>query len=565
MKKGFTLIELLAVIVLLGIVSLIATPIVIDIIDDYRESANLRSIEGYARAIKQEYYNQSMDGSIPVIDENFLKNVSTGGGDVVCENILYNYNNGVIMYKCKIPKSDNEYCYGNDKHYECDNSEFLGMITGDSDVEPESLITLLLKQYSDLNTTGLVRDISNQNIYYYTGTNDQVANNYLWYGGHQWRVLEFDENAKTLTLIAQQPLTSIQPASAVWDTKETYESSYINNWLNDYFWNSLDSDIQRNILDIKFNIGTYTEVDEILTTQKVGLLDEEQYKRAGSANSFLDIKDDFWLGNRYSSSDIRVVNDLGNLTNYSLSYSAGVRPVIKIYDLSIDVGDGTLVDSYQMINRASSTSEVQVGEYINIQYNGDDSACGSDNMCTFRVVSKNNDGIKVVLNGLLSTTSKWADSASDNITTSDLIYTNVLNGFIENIDSKFTTTGTYGVGMYAPEDSYAVPQTPTITTNIGLPTAGEMFSGNDIDLGTLNDKTFVDINSIENPIESSSYWTMNRSSSSNVRFVNANGRIGYNPYTNSYGVRPVIYLKAGTSALTFAGGEGTAQSPYVLQ
>ena len=34
MKKGFTLIELLAVIVILAIIALIATPIVIDIIND---------------------------------------------------------------------------------------------------------------------------------------------------------------------------------------------------------------------------------------------------------------------------------------------------------------------------------------------------------------------------------------------------------------------------------------------------------------------------------------------------------------------------------------------------
>lgn len=39
MKKGFTLIELLAVIIILAIVALIATPIILDVIDDARESA----------------------------------------------------------------------------------------------------------------------------------------------------------------------------------------------------------------------------------------------------------------------------------------------------------------------------------------------------------------------------------------------------------------------------------------------------------------------------------------------------------------------------------------------
>ncbi len=39
MKKGFTLIELLAVIIILAIVALIATPIILNVIDDARRSA----------------------------------------------------------------------------------------------------------------------------------------------------------------------------------------------------------------------------------------------------------------------------------------------------------------------------------------------------------------------------------------------------------------------------------------------------------------------------------------------------------------------------------------------
>ena len=39
MKKGFTLIELLAVIIILAIVALIATPIVLNVVDDAKDSA----------------------------------------------------------------------------------------------------------------------------------------------------------------------------------------------------------------------------------------------------------------------------------------------------------------------------------------------------------------------------------------------------------------------------------------------------------------------------------------------------------------------------------------------
>lgn len=49
-KKGFTLIELLAVIVILAIIALIATPIILNIINDSREKSNLRSVEAFGKA-----------------------------------------------------------------------------------------------------------------------------------------------------------------------------------------------------------------------------------------------------------------------------------------------------------------------------------------------------------------------------------------------------------------------------------------------------------------------------------------------------------------------------------
>lgn len=52
-KKGFTLIELLAVIVILAIIALIATPLVLNIINDTKRSASVRSGEFYLAAVEQ--------------------------------------------------------------------------------------------------------------------------------------------------------------------------------------------------------------------------------------------------------------------------------------------------------------------------------------------------------------------------------------------------------------------------------------------------------------------------------------------------------------------------------
>ena len=60
-KKGFTLIELLAVIVILAIIALIATPIVLNIIKTSRKGAFARSAEGVLKASKIYYASSLME------------------------------------------------------------------------------------------------------------------------------------------------------------------------------------------------------------------------------------------------------------------------------------------------------------------------------------------------------------------------------------------------------------------------------------------------------------------------------------------------------------------------
>jgi type IV pilus assembly protein PilA len=60
-KKGFTLIELLAVIVILAIIALIATPIVLNIIANTKENAQLRSAEMYLDAVEQSIMMKKME------------------------------------------------------------------------------------------------------------------------------------------------------------------------------------------------------------------------------------------------------------------------------------------------------------------------------------------------------------------------------------------------------------------------------------------------------------------------------------------------------------------------
>ncbi|MDO4963512.1 MAG: leucine-rich repeat domain-containing protein [bacterium] len=60
--KGFTLIELLAVIVILAIIALIAVPIIIDIIEDSKKEAQIRSAENYLKAVELAIAKENLNG-----------------------------------------------------------------------------------------------------------------------------------------------------------------------------------------------------------------------------------------------------------------------------------------------------------------------------------------------------------------------------------------------------------------------------------------------------------------------------------------------------------------------
>ena len=112
-KSGFTLIELLAVIVILAIIALIATPIIMGVIEDARKGANKDAALGFGKAVENtiatqlikcpdmlvdEIHEETIDISNCIIDEEAKTSLDINyqGTKPDWTNLFYDNTNGTL-------------------------------------------------------------------------------------------------------------------------------------------------------------------------------------------------------------------------------------------------------------------------------------------------------------------------------------------------------------------------------------------------------------------------------------------------------------------------------------
>lgn len=173
------------------------------------------------------------------------------------------------------------------------------------------------------------------------------------------------------------------------------------------------------------------------------------------------------------------------------------------------------------------------------------------------MVSKDTDGVKLILDGFYDNTSAFGTTSTFKDSTIDTL----LNGTVLtwlNSDKIIYTNWNQG-STFAFGNPYTTSLTnsgESINRKVELIRIGEMLSGQSSTILTKNYTVASSYNNVK------TYWTMTPNSASNAWSVSNYGyaRNG-GGVTLAYGVRPVIKV---SSSSTITKGNGTWNSPYEI-
>ncbi len=413
-------------------------------------------------------------------------------------------------------------------------------------------------------------------IIYFSGSKTCVNFNYVWYSGKLWRIVAINPDG-SMKLITEDAITAIN-----WGADTTYENSWIYQWLNEDFKDTLyncENIIVQNAdwyatKDVNTTPVRPSINDDGIVRGNVGLLNayeySQAYKNANKSTNYLNVGYAWWLITSKDGSNVRNVKSNGDF-NYNSpgSIANGVRPSINLKSniRIVSGGDGSEISPYHISGDKEPGSS---GELINTRLSGE--YVKVDNKI-YRVVGIENgttkltsidyvrDEGKVVLTKNFGRNENWTLSVSSG---NEDYWGHYLNNiWLTSELKKYITEGTYYLGQYGyPGVSYknticnesntteptssCEKTSSTWTGQVGLPRVGEMFSAQ---LGSGSSS-------------SSNIWLITPYISMYARFVHSDGNLYYaTTSSNANTVRPSIYLK---SEVIISSGSGTKEEPYEI-
>ena len=399
---------------------------------------------------------------------------------------------------------------------------------------------------------------------YLKGSQDS---NYVWFDGFMWRIMGKNADG-SIRMITEENVTTI-PWGAD-DTAQDYDNSYVNDWLNNYFYPKLEhKDLLVNQTwcsetTTSSSSSRTTCTNNLSSVQKpVGLLSLDEYNLASERSSYLNISQYFWTFTPYSASDAWDVSYYGDASNFDVASAFGIRPVVGISsDVTITGGNGTLTDPYIIGEVNDVTGSLKdnshVGEYVT--YAGRN----------YRVVETSNQGTKLILDGYYDSNNDGTIENSDYMAygTTDGVCTlcttinedsfiNWISNNNETDKNKLVSTTWYR-GDYWTDGNYKTNLESTSNPyegRVGLIREGEMLSGQS---ETILSKNHTTSNSDTN---AKTYWTATPYSDLFAGFVLGGGSVDNDDVTLTWSVRPVIMI---SPDVQITSGNGTFNSPYQI-
>ena len=148
-KNGFTLIELIGVLVIFAIITLIVTPLVMNIIRKAKISARKRSVDTYGRSVELAIASYLLDNGYFPTDLHTL-NIEYSGNEVVCNVMVMKENGGLYMSQCRVNNVDVKDSNTDDGWYHYNTRDLEDFEYVD---EYGKAIEISLKDYYDTNNT----------------------------------------------------------------------------------------------------------------------------------------------------------------------------------------------------------------------------------------------------------------------------------------------------------------------------------------------------------------------------------------------------------------------------
>ena len=393
-----------------------------------------------------------------------------------------------------------------------------------------------------------------------------LNNNYVWFDGFMWRIMGKNADG-SVRMITEENVTSI-PWGTLYGAQD-YDNSYVNDWLNDYFYSQLErKDLLVNQIWCSETTTDATSVRTMCTNNlsnvqsPVGLLSLDEYNLASGSSSYLNTSQLFWTLTPYDTTNAWIAFTNGSAGSNLVVTAYGVRPVINVNpDIVITGGSGILTEPYTIEEIENVTGNLKdnshAGEYVT--YAGRN----------YRVVETSSSGTKLILDGYYDSNNDGIVEDSDymaygtNCTLCTAINEESFINWISNnneIDkNKLVSTTWYRGDYFDGDDNYKDNLESTSNPyegRVGLIRVGEMLSGQSETILSENHS----VNNFYGRMQN--YWTSTPSvTPSSAWYTSSVGGSGYTNVTNTQAVRPVIMIHPG---VPITGGQGTPNEPYQL-